>query len=127
MNQRGTKKPNGRRFRAGVDVGGTFTDVVRVEEATGEISVAKVATVPADPSQGCINGIDKALGRLVGKGKLEIADAEATLARIEAVADYAPMEQADLIIEAATEKEAVKKAIFEKAGERLAAGAIMAQ
>ncbi len=65
MNQRETKKPNGRRFRAGVDVGGTFTDVVLVEEATGEISVAKVATVPADPSQGCINGIDKALANFV--------------------------------------------------------------
>ncbi len=50
-----------RRFRAGVDVGGTFTDVVLVEEETGEILVAKVATVPADPSQGCIDGIDKAL------------------------------------------------------------------
>lgn len=51
------------RFRVGVDVGGTFTDIVLVEETTGEILVAKVATVPADPSQGCINGIDKALHR----------------------------------------------------------------
>ena len=50
-----------RRFRIGVDVGGTFTDVVLVEEATGEILAAKVATVPADPSQGCIDGVDKAL------------------------------------------------------------------
>ena len=52
-----------RRYRAGIDVGGTFTDVVLVEESTGEILTAKVATVPADPSEGCINGIDKALGR----------------------------------------------------------------
>jgi len=50
-----------RRFRVGVDVGGTFTDVVLVEERTGEILVAKVATVPADPSEGCVNGIDKAI------------------------------------------------------------------
>ena len=50
-----------RQFRVGVDVGGTFTDVVLVEEATGDILVAKVATVPADPSVGCINGIDKAI------------------------------------------------------------------
>ena len=61
MTESQTKNPNGRLFRAGVDVGGTFTDVVLVEEATGGISIAKVATVPADPSQGCINGIDKAL------------------------------------------------------------------
>ena len=71
-------------------------------------------------------GIDKALGKLVGRGKIEIADAEATLARITPVADYTPMKDADLIIEAATEKEAIKQAIFEKAGEVLASDAIMA-
>ena len=51
------------RYRVGVDVGGTFTDIVLVEEASGEILTAKVATVPKDPSQGCIDGIDKALSR----------------------------------------------------------------
>ncbi len=50
-----------RQFRVGVDVGGTFTDVVLVDEAEGDILVAKVATVPADPSVGCINAIDKAI------------------------------------------------------------------
>ena len=88
-----------------------------------KVLLADIDLATAEAARG---GIDKALGKLVGKGKLEIADAEATLARIEAVADYAPMEQADLIIEAATEKEAVKQAIFEKAGKRLAADAIMA-
>ena len=53
----------GGRYRMGVDVGGTFTDIVLVEEATGEILTAKVATVPRDPSEGCIKGIDKALSR----------------------------------------------------------------
>ncbi|MBI1773875.1 MAG: hydantoinase/oxoprolinase family protein [Proteobacteria bacterium] len=62
-----TAKPSplgaGRRYRVGVDVGGTFTDIVLVEETTGAILVAKVHTVPADPSQGCIDGIEKALSR----------------------------------------------------------------
>ncbi len=71
-------------------------------------------------------GIDASLGRLVGKGKLEIADAEAALARIAPVADYAPMVEADLIIEAATEREEIKQAIFEKAGKVLSQGAVMA-
>ncbi|MCL4673785.1 MAG: 3-hydroxybutyryl-CoA dehydrogenase [Sphingomonadaceae bacterium] len=71
-------------------------------------------------------GIDKALGKLVGRGKIDIAEAEAALARITAIAGYEPMAEADLIIEAATEREAVKKSIFEAAGKVLSQGAIMA-
>ena len=70
--------------------------------------------------------IDKALGKLVGRGKMDIEGAEALLARITPVADYVPMEGADLIIEAATEKEPIKQSIFEAAGKVLAEGAIMA-
>lgn len=70
--------------------------------------------------------IDKALGKLVGRGKLEIADAEALLGRITAVADYQPMVDAELIIEAATEREAIKQSIFEAAGKVLGNDAIMA-
>lgn len=71
-------------------------------------------------------GIDKSLGKLVGRGKIEIAEAEAALARITPIADNAAMADVALIIEAATEREQVKKAIFEAAGEFLADGAIMA-
>lgn len=73
-----------------------------------------------------IAAIDKALDKLVGRGKMEIADAEAILARITPVGDYAPMIDAALIIEAATEREEIKRAIFEHAGKVLAADAIMA-
>ncbi len=72
------------------------------------------------------SGIDRAFGKLVGKGKLEIAQAEAALARITPVGDYAPMVEADLIIEAATEREEIKQRIFEAAGKVLSQGAIMA-
>ncbi|MFA6218973.1 MAG: 3-hydroxyacyl-CoA dehydrogenase NAD-binding domain-containing protein [Erythrobacter sp.] len=85
-----------------------------------------LADVSLEVAQKAHAGIDKALGKLVGRGKLEIAEAEAVLKRITPVADYAPMTGADLIIEAATEKEEIKKAIFHKAGEFLAPGAIMA-
>ena len=71
-------------------------------------------------------GIDKALGRLVGRGKLEIADAEATLARIQPVAELAPMTEASFIIEAATENEKIKQAIFGNASKVLGPDAIMA-
>ena len=85
-----------------------------------------LADVSLDVAEKAVAGIDKALGKLVGKGKLEIAQAEATLARITPVGDYAPMTDAGLIIEAATEKEEIKKAIFGKAGEFLGADAVMA-
>src|SRR5580658_5896048 len=41
----------------GVDVGGTFTDFVYCDMATGALSVHKVATTPADPSLGVMKGI----------------------------------------------------------------------
>ncbi|MFA9200956.1 MAG: 3-hydroxyacyl-CoA dehydrogenase family protein [Cypionkella sp.] len=71
-------------------------------------------------------GIDSALGRLVGRGKLDPAEADATLARVVPVADLAPMADAGFVIEAATENEAIKRAIFESAGKVLGAEAIMA-
>ncbi len=50
----GTARPPGRPtapWRIGVDVGGTFTDVV-LADARGATWVAKVPSVPADPSRG---------------------------------------------------------------------------
>jgi N-methylhydantoinase A/oxoprolinase/acetone carboxylase beta subunit len=43
--------------RVGVDVGGTFTDLIYVDDESGRILVHKVATTPADPSQGTIAGL----------------------------------------------------------------------
>ena len=71
-------------------------------------------------------GIEESLAKLVSKAKIEAGDAEAALARIEAVGDVAPMAEADMIIEAATEKEAIKQGIFENAGKVLGEGAILA-
>lgn len=41
----------------GVDVGGTFTDVFWLDEATGECRVAKVPSTPDDQSRGFIEGV----------------------------------------------------------------------
>ncbi len=71
-------------------------------------------------------GIDRALGKLVGRGKLGIGEAEAALGRIEPVADLAPMAGAAFIIEAATENERVKRSIVEAAGKVLGPDAVMA-
>ncbi len=43
--------------RLGVDVGGTFTDLIYVDDEAGRILVHKVPTTPADPSQGTVQGL----------------------------------------------------------------------
>ena len=44
-------------YRLGVDVGGTFTDVLLISEADSSFHVAKVPSTPADSSIGVLNGI----------------------------------------------------------------------
>jgi N-methylhydantoinase A len=44
-------------YRLGVDVGGTFTDVLLLNEQNGEMSTAKVPSTPHDSSIGVLNGI----------------------------------------------------------------------
>lgn len=56
--------------------------------------------------------IDKNLERQVNKGKIEAADKEQAMARIESSTDMAVLASCDLVIEAATEAEAIKKKIF---------------
>lgn len=46
--------------RIGVDIGGTFTDLVVYDDQSGEISVDKVPTTPAAPESGCIEALRKA-------------------------------------------------------------------
>ncbi len=41
----------------GVDVGGTFTDLVFCDMDTGELAIHKVSTTPQDPSLGVLTGI----------------------------------------------------------------------
>jgi N-methylhydantoinase A len=46
-------------YRLGVDVGGTFTDVLLVEEGSGATWRAKTASTPADQAVGVLHGIEK--------------------------------------------------------------------
>ena len=47
--------------RIGIDVGGTFTDVVLIDEATGEVWTTKVPSTPHDPSVGALEGLRRIL------------------------------------------------------------------
>ena len=44
-------------YRLGVDVGGTFTDLLLINETTGETHTAKVPSTPEDSSIGVLNGV----------------------------------------------------------------------
>lgn len=92
--------------QAGVDV-----LLVDIDLALAEKARAKIA---------------KGLARLVEKEKIAAADADAAVARITPVADYAALAQADLIVEAATEREDIKAKIFAAVGAVLAPHAILA-
>ena len=46
-------------YRLGVDVGGTFTDLLLVNENSGDLHTAKVPSTPEDSSIGVFNGITK--------------------------------------------------------------------
>ena len=46
-------------YRLGVDVGGTFTDLLLIEEETGGTHTAKVLSTPEDSSIGVLNGVER--------------------------------------------------------------------
>jgi N-methylhydantoinase A len=48
-------------YRLGIDVGGTFTDLVLFSEESGALVVEKVPSVPADPARGIMDGIARIL------------------------------------------------------------------
>lgn len=85
-----------------------------------------LSDVDAERAQAGKDGIAKILGKQVEKGKMEKSALDATLARIEPVGELAPMSAAQIIIEAATEREDIKAKIFENASKVLAKDAVLA-
>lgn len=49
--------------RVGIDVGGTFTDVVLLDSTSGQVWSAKVPTTPKNPTEGALNGLRSILNR----------------------------------------------------------------
>ena len=47
------------RYFVGVDIGGTFTDVIAVDSSTGDITVRKVPSTPPTFVEGILDGLDK--------------------------------------------------------------------
>ncbi|HZK51131.1 MAG TPA: hydantoinase/oxoprolinase family protein [Actinomycetota bacterium] len=57
-----------RGIRVGIDTGGTFTDVVAIDESSGAIVSTKTPSTPADPSEGFMNGVTKVLEQMTATG-----------------------------------------------------------
>ncbi len=70
--------------------------------------------------------ITKNMDRQVQKGGLTAAEKDAALARIATTTDYAAFGDCDLVIEAATENEAIKRKIFAALTPHLRADALIA-
>lgn len=85
-----------------------------------------LADISLELAQKGKDGIAKGLTRLVAREKIAAAEAEALLGRITPVGDYARFAEAAFVIEAATEREDIKQAIFAKVADVLAPDAILA-
>jgi N-methylhydantoinase A len=48
-------------IRIAIDTGGTFTDVVAIDESSGKITAVKTPSTPSDPSVGLLNGVRRVL------------------------------------------------------------------
>lgn len=73
-----------------------------------------------------LSTIEKNLAREVAKGKLAQADAEAARARIAGTLDRKALAGCDLVVEAATERFAIKHALFQELDALLASDSILA-
>ncbi len=64
----GMSQPAASRIRIGIDTGGTFTDVVALDERTGTVVTTKTPSTPANPADGFMAGVAKVLDLLERDG-----------------------------------------------------------
>jgi 3-hydroxybutyryl-CoA dehydrogenase len=85
-----------------------------------------LSDISIDRAQKGKEGIAKQISKMVEKGKIDQAAADALIGRIEPIASYDQIGDAGLVIEAATEREDIKRVIFGEAGMFLGPNAVLA-
>jgi 3-hydroxybutyryl-CoA dehydrogenase len=87
-----------------------------------------VTLLDANPEQlaKALDAIDRNIERQVVKGKVDAEEKQIALARIHVTSDYADFASSDLVIEAATEREEIKRAIFQQLTPHLRPDALLA-
>jgi 3-hydroxybutyryl-CoA dehydrogenase len=80
---------------------------------------------PAQIDKG-LDAVRRYLERQVGKNQVTQADADKVLSKVKGAATYADMADCDIVIEAATENETIKKEIFKGVCEHLKPDALLA-
>src|SRR6195256_3275922 len=58
------------RYRLGVDVGGTHTDLVLLDTTSGELLVEKIASTPKNPALGVLNGVARFIARGIAPAEI---------------------------------------------------------
>ncbi len=74
----------------------------------------RLSDISEDALKRAVANIGKNLDRQVSKGKATQADKDAAMARIATVTELAGLKGCDIVVEAATENEDVKRGIFKK-------------
>ena len=74
----------------------------------------RLSDISEDALKRAVANIAKNIDRQVSKGKATQADRDAAMARIVTVVDLAGLKGCDIVVEAATENEDVKRGIFKK-------------
>jgi 3-hydroxybutyryl-CoA dehydrogenase len=111
--------------RIGVVGAGQMGNGIAQVAASAGFAVVLQDVSPAGLDKG-LSTIEKNLGRMVEKGKVSKADADAARARIVRATEVAALADCDLVIEAATENVDLKFRIFEGLAKAVKPGALLA-
>ncbi len=111
--------------RVGIVGAGTMGNGIAQACATAGLTAVMMDVNPAALERGKAT-IASSLDRLVKKDKLTAADRDAALARVETAGELAGLAPCDIVIEAATENEALKLTILKDLDRLLPPGAVIA-